>query len=130
VLITSTFTKLNNDKNYSLKYITEERQKWRIEIRDKISEFCNPTERTNLRILKTEIRLRINPKDDEDQKIVKCMESIIKGDESTREKYREQLEELVSHLLKHDWERAKREASSWKLFKKKIEREVIVIIEE
>lgn len=77
--------------------------------------------------MKTEIRLRINPKDEEDQKIVKCMKNIIEGDENTQEKDKEKLEELVSNLLKHDWERAKREASSWKLFKKKIERNKVTM---
>jgi hypothetical protein len=56
--------------------------------------------------IKTFISLSLNPCDQEGQKIIDCMERILidRKEEDIKE-----LEKRVAFLLKHDWERVKKE---------------------
>lgn len=112
-VITMLYNKFFNEKNHQAKYIIEERQKWRSEIRDKLVDICTTNELDTVDKCRTFIRLRLNPNDIEDIKIIKCMDDIYEcmrnGNEENYLFYQEQLKYLGSILLKHDWERAKRE---------------------
>lgn len=108
-LITSYITKRINDKNKSLKYITEERKKWRKFIRKQISKLIVEKEEKKLKELIAQLRLNLNPNDKEDKKIISTAKKLLIEKEN-RKKVEEKLLELSSHLLKHDWERAKKEA--------------------
>ena len=81
--------------------------------------FCNSDNKKELERLKTEMRISLNPRDVEDKKIIKCMAKIIKcNGNNKKNEYTDKLEELVSQLLKHDWERSKKEAGIGKKSKK------------
>ncbi|MDC7739531.1 hypothetical protein [Bacillus sp. FF-1] len=112
-LITMLYTKFFNEKNHQAKYIIEERQKWRNEIRDKLIDICTTEDLSIVDQCRTFIRLRLNPNDAEDIKIIKCMDEIYEhmkvGSKENYLSYQEQLKYLGSILLKHDWERAKQE---------------------
>lgn len=112
-IITMLYTKFFNEKNHQAKYIIEERQKWRNEIRDKLVDICTTTDLSTVDKCRTFIRLRLNPNDVEDIKIINCMDYIYKymKDNSKEDYlfYQERLKYLGSILLKHDWERAKQE---------------------
>ncbi|KXY36863.1 hypothetical protein NST86_28810 [Bacillus sp. FSL L8-0199] len=112
-VITMLYTKFFNEKNHQVKYIIEERQKWRNEIRDKLVDICTTKDLATVDKCRTFIRLRLNPNDVEDIKIINCMDNIYEcmkvGSEENYLSYQEQLKYLGSILLKHDWERVKRE---------------------
>ena len=99
-------TQHTNIRGHKVKYITEERQRWRHDIKQSVAEFCSTTDKEKKNQLKTFITLSLNPCDTEDQKIVACLDVLLedKSDEKVQE-----LERRVAFLLKHDWERAKEE---------------------
>lgn len=108
-LITASITKSINEKNQKLKYVTEERQKWRAEIREETTKlaknlFYNESNNeSELERIKAFFKIRLNPIDDYDKDIIKKLENI----------NRDTINDFVlkiSCLLKHDWERAKKEA--------------------
>jgi hypothetical protein len=106
-LITAIFTKRSNDQNQQVKYITQERQEWRKEIRDKITAFCNTTEINEMKEYRTYLFLRLNPIDKKDIAIIELMSEIIDAPDDETKKH--DLQWKAAALLKHDWERAKRE---------------------
>lgn len=110
-------TQHTNIRSHKVKYITEERQRWRHDIKESVAEFCSSTDQEKLRKLKTFITLSLNPCDKEDQKIVDCLVALLK--DRDEEKLRE-LETRVAFLLKHDWERVKDEVG---IDSKKVDRE-------
>ena len=126
-IISSVITKINNDRNLKLKYITEERQKWRTQIKDKISTIISGSHKDGKELEKliVEVQLSLNPNDEEDKKIVKCLKKILTNNNDVQAK--DNLIELIEQLLKHDWERAKGEASPFNRFRIKYARKVIQI---
>lgn len=104
-------------RSHKVKYITEERQRWRHDLKQSVAEFCSSTDQQEKERLKTFITLSLNPCDTEDQKIVNCLEALlgVRNDEKLQE-----LEKQVAFLLKHDWERAKGEVG---IKSKKVDRE-------
>ncbi|MFD1171217.1 hypothetical protein [Oceanobacillus picturae] len=118
--ITSIFVKLNNDRNLQLKYITEERQKWRNQIKENVSLLVSNSYENDkeLKRIVTFLLLSVNPNDEEDVKIINCLNNILINNNDDNEKNK--LIELIQQLLKHDWERAKKESSAFNgLMKKK-----------
>ncbi len=115
-LISSNYTKRISDKGNSLKYITEERAKWRAFVKDSAAmiyskQFKDSNERTVI----TKLRLSLNPKQDAsssiDQVALFLLNQIEKG-EATDKTY-EQFRNCISFLLKYDWERSKNETQGW-----------------
>jgi len=109
-IITSLFTKSSKDKSNKLQYITNERKLWRDDIRkaavevrkeggDKQKEIMFKT----IQEAKTYFQVRLNPEDAEDNKLLECFD-ISKNTISNN------FEEYVARLLKHDWERVKKES--------------------
>jgi hypothetical protein len=109
-----------NDKGNELKYIINERQKWRDTIRDLSASFMGGTYNKNgnhksltnpeLKLIREKIAVRLNPDDNEDKYILCLMDCYIKTtDEKCKEDIRKELRITFASILKHDWERVKNE---------------------
>ncbi|WP_274642361.1 hypothetical protein [Pseudomonas serbica] len=114
-----------SERNIQIENITQERAKWREQIRVNalkvhrtVSKAATPEVKTPLAELRLVFELLLNPLDPEDIAILKCIEGLSECTEP--EKRLPEFSKRVAYLLKHDWERAKREASPWwwRLFKK------------
>ena len=94
------------------RHVTEERARWRRQIRETASKthgaFLAGNVRETIRLQK-DFRALLNPFDREDQEILDCLENNRSDEFDTR----------ISLLLKHDWERGKLEASFISLCKPK-----------
>ena len=124
-LIGSYFVFKQNDKSNQLKYITEERAKWREKIRELSVEFLTKElhidnsiiVKPNIKELskiRYQIAVRLNTNDDQDNKLLKLMSEyislFIKYDDGELEKKRNEIQNSFAELLKHDWDRAKAES--------------------
>lgn len=104
-IVSALFTKAINDKNQKLKYITEERQNWRKDIREKTEKlvtlvYSYPINTAEIKSIKAFFVTRLNPLDDFDLSIIRSVQEISKAN----------IDDFVlkvSCLLKHDWERVK-----------------------
>ncbi|HAV1510968.1 TPA: hypothetical protein ACN341_004415 [Vibrio parahaemolyticus] len=118
-LITAIFTRKSHEDNVSLKYITEERAKWRQKVKELVSELIeavhisanNRDKVQKVRSISAYLKLSLNPDPEEklDSDILTCLNEICLNPNYSKVR---ELEVLVSKLLKHDWERAKKEAKS------------------
>jgi hypothetical protein len=109
----------NNDKSNQLKYITEERQKWREKMRELSvsfmsgryvdNEFLSISEESELINIREQVAVRLNPDDEEDKYILCLMDCYIEH-KDYRQTIRKELSKAFASLLKHDWERAKNES--------------------
>lgn len=116
-------------KGNQLKYITEERQKWREELR-KIAHDLSYADSAEIFGLLTELKVRINTygygKDNDDDfshdahiwniiaEIERLKEEELSDDSPKLKKYRNFLIDYISLLLKDDWERSKQEVDGIK----------------
>ena len=107
--ITSLFTKISKDKSDKLQYITNERKQWRDDIRKAVVEVRKisddkQTEKMfkSFQEAKTYFQVRLNPEDEEDNKLLECFDT-------KNNKITDNFNEYVARLLKHDWERVKKE---------------------
>ncbi len=110
-ILGSVITLLVASKRFVIENVTAERQKWRDDIRKLSSKIA--TEIANgkadkLRCLRAELRTKLNPLDADDILIIECVHE---WPPHCRERISERFAILVSLLLKHDWERAKKEAA-------------------
>lgn len=109
------------ERHIVIENITKERAKWRDRIREhsaKVQTAIITSNEVELCRLRSIFRLLLNPHHEEDQEIINS----IHVDESNPEKKAEEFSKRVSLLLKHDWERAKREAKPFLLRGKKTHR--------
>lgn len=120
----------------SLKYVTEERQKWREEIR-KIAEDIVDCPRDEIKKYLTKLKVRINAYGNlrkesyyEDAHIWKVIEKLEDVDNNNQEfeKKKERLVYFLSLMLKYDWERQKREVAGSKISSIKLLLSTIIII--
>ena len=121
-LVTAWFAKSSDDKKNSLKFITDERRKWRTEIRQRTVKIVETVENLkkdsanseNLTELKKYIaffEIRLNPFDEEDKAILQTLKEILAGQHDKLEEFQGR----IALLLKHDWERSKTEVNNkWK----------------
>ncbi len=126
----------NNNKSLLIKTVTEERAKWRSELRNTCAEFSklayaqvnNASKNYMPRIveLKAHIKLRTNPSDEAehklDQEILSESQEIVDllGDNPEIKVIIDKLVNLesnVQQLLKQEWDKSKEEAVSGKLAK-------------
>ena len=118
-LVTAWFAKSSDDKKNSLTYITDERRKWRTEIRLRTEKIVRIVEnlkkdsadRENLIKLKKSMaffEIRLNPIDKEDQAILQTLKDIADGQSDKLEEFQDR----IARLLKHDWERSKTEVNN------------------
>lgn len=82
--------------------ILKERAKWRERIRELASQIASNPKPKDI----AELRLRLNPNDDNDNKIIDLAESLQRNFNYFS---RKSFLTKVARLLKHDWERAKKE---------------------
>ncbi|XDF78611.1 hypothetical protein AAFX60_005620 [Aliivibrio fischeri] len=116
-MLTAIYTRKSHEENMVIKYITDERRKWRENIKSIMADLSEAVQSSALndgnkiktRKLATYLKLSINH--DPKHKIDNCILGIITElcDNPNYEKFKE-LEREVAFLLKHDWERAKIEA--------------------
>ncbi|WP_289136334.1 hypothetical protein [uncultured Brevibacillus sp.] len=113
-LITAIIAKVNNDKNLSLKYVTEERTKWRLKIKELTSELYSmkivtEEDKNKFDRLSAELKLNLNPyPNDKDKEIAHQLRLI--GINPNDKTHRENFLMHVAYMLKHDWQRSKKEA--------------------
>jgi hypothetical protein len=105
---------LTSERRIGAENVIQERKNWRDKIRELSSEIfkllirVDSTDREDLlRDMRAEFSLLLNPHSISDQNILLLIapNGADKADEFTQR---------VALLLKHDWERAKREASLWR----------------
>ncbi|MBP5406339.1 hypothetical protein J6Z19_04225 [bacterium] len=135
-LVTAWFTKSSDDKKNSLKFITDERRKWRNGIRKETETtvtllrkleaaktlnlafrecFCNP-DYVELQKHIAFFESRLNPFDEEDNAILNILRKFLPNPISAPDSNDiEEFQGRIALLLKHDWERSKTEVSNkWK----------------
>lgn len=114
-IVTALFGYFSSKRQNTLKYITEERKKWRDEMRV-IAEEVEQSEHDNINEKLTKIKVRINAYGStletdyqRDGHIWKLIRELEKGEESKEifEKKKRMLIDYISLLLKADWERSK-----------------------
>ena len=115
-IISTTFSFLVNKNNNNLQYIINERKAWRSEIRI-ISEELYSASQFNIGGILVRLKVRINAfgklnvndceRDSHIWLVIRVLETTKSYDEFVI--YKSKLIELLSLLLKYDWERAKRE---------------------
>ena len=118
-VVTAFFTRKAHEETVALKYITEERAKWREKIKEtmaNLNEAINSPKLNGERLSKTRkastyLKLSLNPdpKHVLDNEILTRLKTLCAAPCYTQFPA---LEEKVSLLLKHDWERAKNEATT------------------
>lgn len=112
--ITAWFSVSINNKKIEIENVTQERAKWREEIRRlsaEVSEvmLSGKDENNQLANLRSKFMLRLNPIDKLDTEIIQ----LIKIGDKNLEENEHEFTIKVAALLKHDWERAKFEAKPW-----------------
>lgn len=122
-LVAGLVTLRTSERKIAIENITKQREVWRDKVRNKSLDVTNAIEnksRSKLCGLYTEFSHLLNPEDTEDLAILNLLWSFKSG--KTEEELHLEFIERVSLLLKHDWERAKREAKPWFFFTKEPER--------
>lgn len=109
-LVAALVTLRVSERRIVIENVTQERTKWREKIRRitlEVHKAFAAGESEAMELLHTELTTSLNPEDDEDQDILKCLKQLIangNGDRIGKFKHR------IALLLKHDWERAKWES--------------------
>lgn len=109
-LVTALFSKMSADKNIRITNITKERKQWREFIRQLVrdaNDAFHGQDSRKIRIVEAELVVRLNPRDMNDQAIIKVLHGLPSWDEKKLLEFNVR----VSLLLKHDWERVKNEAT-------------------
>lgn len=127
-VITSIYNKNNNDSNNKLKYITEERRKWRALIRDTVITLITSNDQDEKYKMCCTLQLNLNPNDKEDTMLVKCAKNYIGCSETEKGLKEEEILKRVALLLKHDWDRIKLEANNNSIFPYKVFGVLILIV--
>jgi hypothetical protein len=109
-LIAALVSLRTTERGIKIENVTKERAKWREKVRDRALELHRAATAGNkVRIaeLHLEFSLILNPNDCEDRKILSAIARVAvqANDETLKE-----IAVRLGLLLKHDWERAKREA--------------------
>lgn len=118
-LITGAFAIYQLLLGYFNKNISEERIKWRERIREFSAELIGLAHKAELgdddksrcQVLIAELQSRLNPLDQNDWKLLELAERMFSSDVGEFSRNIAKFKCAVSILLKHDWERSKREAS-------------------
>lgn len=114
----------SNERKIHVENVTQERAKWRKamrELADAIVKAARTENSQQLELHCAQLALNLNPFDSEDQALVQAAKSLTAIE--NRDVQVQQFTDRMALLLKHDWERAKREAQPW-FFRKKEPRRV------
>lgn len=116
---TMLFTRKSHEDNVTLKYVTDERRKWRENIKVIMGDLCDAVHACRLhdlhiqktRKLATLLKLNLNNVASEslDRDILRLLNKLCKNPQYI---YFQCLEKQICTLLKHDWERVKLEADT------------------
>ncbi len=118
-LISAFVTWLIAAKRTVIENITHERAKWREKVRERamlVHDAMIKRSEEDLDRHRNEFRALLNPFDCEDMSIIRCIELPKNGGELV---HAEEFAERIARLLKHDWERAKREAKTFSFLRRK-----------
>jgi hypothetical protein len=110
-LVAGLVTLRTTERKIAIENITQQRQLWRDKIRKKAIEAIEAykqNEEARLYELYVEFQLILNPEDNDDKSILDTLWKMKNGSKESDPSI--ELSEKLSLLLKHDWERAKREA--------------------
>jgi hypothetical protein len=110
-LVAGLVTLRTTERKIAIENITQQRQLWRDKIRNKAIEAIRAYEQnegSRLRELYVEFQLILNPEDKNDNSILNTIWKMKNGSKESDPSI--EFSEKLSLLLKHDWERAKREA--------------------
>lgn len=110
-LVAGLVTLRMSERKIAIENITQQRQIWREKIRclaNHLKKSYKSGEKDTLHDHYIELQLLLNPEDDNDQSILDTVWEMIEAKGSDDRHI--VLSEKLSLLLKHDWERAKREA--------------------
>ena len=110
--VTSFINKIQNDKNIKIENITKERKAWRDKIRDLTKEInikFYKNEFLEIKFLISDFETRLNPTDEEDKQIIELLYSITRLNKDNDESKIKEFNKRIALLLKHDWERVKKE---------------------
>ncbi|OOE95620.1 hypothetical protein BZG78_14985, partial [Salinivibrio sp. MA351] len=117
-LITAIFSRIQHSRQITVRYVTEEREKWRENLKvamSELSEYVNSSddnEKTKkIRSKATYIKLCLNPdpKHSSDSDVLKKLDEICNSPSYRNFK---KLEKSMQIILKHDWERVKLETKT------------------
>lgn len=104
----------SSERKIHAENVTQERAKWRNamrELADEINKAARAGDSKEIGLRCAQLALNVNPFDLEDKGLVQAAESLAAPSDlnaSVRE-----FTDRIALLLKHDWERAKREAQPW-----------------
>ncbi len=118
VILGAAVTLYNSERRIRIENVTQERAKWREKIRCKatqVSRAATGNDKAKLLELHREFRLNLNPFDPTDISILDQIRQLANSNTAASDTRIDALFESLSYLLKHDWDRAKREARFWKL---------------
>lgn len=104
---------LTSERRLASENIIQERTKWRERVRCLAEESYSAilrgeSDTNNFRELRAKLALRLNPHDASDQEILAL---VAQGDAVRADEFNQR----IALLLKHDWERARREGNLWLL---------------
>jgi hypothetical protein len=115
------FSLLNSERQIAAQNVIQERKDWRDKIRllaSKIHEaLVSEAQATKLNALRARLSLLINPHDPMDAEILQI---IAPGNGARADEFTQR----IALLLKHDWERAKYEASFWRWLRQRTPKRV------
>ena len=111
-LVAALFTVLTSERRIAAENVIQERKRWRDKIRRLASDVqrslvLSDVKAATLNELRAKFSLLINPHENADDEILRL---IAPGNANRADEFTQR----VALLLKHDWERAKREASLWR----------------
>ncbi len=111
-IVSGLVTLLTAERRIAAENVIQERMKWRDKVRtlaSAVRRAMAETDAGKLAELQAEFSLHLNPHDQRDQQILALLAS-------TKPDPIQELTQRISLLLKHDWERAKYEASLYRWF--------------
>jgi hypothetical protein len=112
-VVSGLFARRTSERAIQIENITKERAKWRDKIREQalaVHKAAKATETRLLSELRLSMTLNLNPMDTQDAAILKVIDIMAKAthpDDGSEQEFADR----VALLLKHDWERAKSEAT-------------------
>ncbi|WP_345984488.1 hypothetical protein WCX49_07560 [Sulfurimonas sp. HSL-1656] len=113
-LIAAIVSLRTNERNIQIKNVTQERAKWRNDMRNLADSLIKATRAGNFQDVGfhcSQLALNVNPFDPEDIAIIQVVELLATAEDKDMQV--KEFTERMALLLKHDWERAKREARPW-----------------
>lgn len=108
-------TLFTSERKILIENVTNERAKWRLKIKelaDALTNAVNKGDSSAVTSVRMQLALNMNPFDKEDQAILETVDKLVERADDSDATLME-VNERLSLLLKHDWDRAKHEANPW-----------------